>query len=30
MGIFQSIKEEDDEDSNVRCEENSVQRIDVN
>ena len=30
MGIFQTIEEEDDEDSNIRCGESSIQRIDVN
>ena len=30
MVICQSIEEEDDEDSNIRCGENSVPRIDVN
>ena len=30
MGIDQSIAEEDDEDSNIKYEENSVQKINVN
>ena len=29
MGNLQSIEEEDDKDSNIRCEENSVQETNV-